>query len=58
MVVAQMLVAAVGGDLFRWELAIPDLDLIKQVKQAVMSRKFCSNPGNCQRLWGGGDNFD
>ena len=39
----------VGGDLFRWELAISDLTLIKQVKQAVMSRKFCSNPGNCGR---------
>jgi hypothetical protein len=32
MVVASMSAPAVDEDLLRWELAIPDLDLIKQVE--------------------------
>ena len=40
MVIAWMSPAAVGGGLFWWELAIPDLNLIKQVKQAVTFRKY------------------
>jgi hypothetical protein len=43
MVIAWTSAAAVGEGLFWWELTIPDLNLIKQGKQAVTFRKYSSN---------------
>ena len=47
---------AVGGDLFRWELAIPDLAPDKTGKTGGDVPEILFESSNCKRLWGGVDN--